>query len=287
MELDVTMLSKDAAPLVRALAEPFTSRADALGLAAAVAWGFGAAPDFRKGWDGVEVALVFTGTPPLTVEALLGAGRLPAGKRAAFAPPLILTLEEIRASLDVYPVEFLAIRETGQVVAGALDLAETFPVAAADLRSQAEREWRGILFNARAALLGSGGAPRDLAEIAVSDYVIKYATSIVRASRPKDERSQADQGNGGLGSRPARGAVTRDGSQGDGRDGRPLQRVARRRAAGHGARAAASHRHQLPGPGRGAIERIDHRAARAGPPRARDPQARQVSRPWPAPSRNT
>ena len=168
MELDVTMLSKDAAPLVRALAEPFTSRADALGLAAAVAWGFGAAPDFRKGWDGVEVALVFTGTPPLTVEALLGAGRLPAGKRAAFAPPLILTLEEIRASLDVYPVEFLAIRETGRVVAGALDLAETFPVAAADLRSQAEREWRGILFHARAALLGSGGAPRDLAEIAVS-----------------------------------------------------------------------------------------------------------------------
>ncbi len=168
MELDVTSLSKDAAPLVRALVEPFTSRADDMGLAAVLVWGFGAAPDYRKGWDGVEVALVFTGTPPLKPEVLTGVGRLPAGKRAAFAPPLILTLDEIRSSLDVYPVEFLAIRETGRVVAGVLDLEEVFPVSSKDLRAQAEREWRGILFHARAALLGSGGAPRDLAEIAVS-----------------------------------------------------------------------------------------------------------------------
>jgi len=169
MELDVTSLSKDAAPLVRALVEPFAARAEDLGLAAALVWGFGAAPDFRKGWDGVETALVFTGTPSLTSEALTGAGgRLSAGKRAAFAPPLLLTLEEIRSSLDVYPVEFLSMRETGRVVAGALDLAETFPVTAGHLRAQAEREWRGILFKARAALLGSGGAPRELAEIAVT-----------------------------------------------------------------------------------------------------------------------
>jgi len=168
MELNVMSLSKDAAPLVRALVEPFAARAEDLGLAAALVWGFGAAPDYRKGWDGVEVALVFTGTPPLTPEALTGAGRLSAGKRAAFAPPLILTLDEIRSSLDVYPVEFLALRETGRVVAGALDIAETFPVTAGHLRAQAEREWRGILYQARAALLGSGGAPRELAEIAVT-----------------------------------------------------------------------------------------------------------------------
>ncbi|MFH1531377.1 MAG: hypothetical protein ABIK09_11680 [Pseudomonadota bacterium] len=168
MELDVTSLSKDAAPLVRALVEPFTLRATDLGLTAALVWGFGAAPDFRKGWDGIQVALVFSGDPPLSPEILTGAGQLPAGKRAAFAPPLILTLEEIRSSLDVYPVEFLAIRETGRVVGGALDLSETFPVSAKDLRAQAEREWRGILFHARAALLGSGGASRDLAEIAVT-----------------------------------------------------------------------------------------------------------------------
>ena len=168
MELQLASLSKNAAPLVRALVEPFARRADDLGLRAAVVWGFGAAPDFRKGWDAVEVALVFSGNPPLTAGALTGSGRLPAGKRAAFAPPLILTSEEIRASLDVYPVEFLAIRETGRVVGGALDLAKTFPLTPADLRAQAEREWRGILFHARAALLGSGGAPRDLAEIAVT-----------------------------------------------------------------------------------------------------------------------
>ena len=168
MELDVTSLSKDATPLVSALVEPFVSQAEELGLAAVLVWGFGAAPDFRKGWDGIEVALVFTGTPPLNPGQLTGFGNLSAGKRAAFAPPLILTLDEIRSSLDVYPVEFLAIRETGKVVAGSLDLAETFPVSAKDLRAQAEREWRGIVFHARAALLGSGGAARDLAEIAVT-----------------------------------------------------------------------------------------------------------------------
>ena len=168
MELDVTGLSKDVAPLVRALVEPFAERADDLGLAAALVWGFGAAPDFRKGWDGIEVALIFTGTPPLRPDVLTGAGTLSAGKRVAFAPPLILTLDEIKASLDVYPVEFLAIRETGRMVAGSLDLAEIFPGSEKDLRAQAEREWRGILFHARAALLGSGASSRDLAEIAVS-----------------------------------------------------------------------------------------------------------------------
>lgn len=168
MELTVTSLSNDAAPLVRALVEPFTAQADALGLAAALVWGFGAAPDFRKGWDGVSVGLVFRGDPVLSPEVLIGVGQLSAGKRAAFAPPLILTLAEIESSLDVYPVEFLAIRETGRVVAGDLDLTAVFPVSAEDLRTQAEREWRGILFHARAALLGSGGAPRELAEIAVT-----------------------------------------------------------------------------------------------------------------------
>jgi len=55
MEPDVTKLNQNAAPLVRALVEPFTTRADDLGLAAAVVWGFGAAPYFRKGWDAIEV----------------------------------------------------------------------------------------------------------------------------------------------------------------------------------------------------------------------------------------
>ena len=188
MELDVLTLSKNAAPLVRALVEPFSNRAEAMGLAAAVVWGFGAAPDFRRGWDGVEVALVFTGDPPLTPESLVGADRLAAGKRAAFAPPLLVTMDEIRQSLDVYPVEFLAIRETGRVVAGELDLPATFPVATAHLRAQTEREWRGILFHARAALLGSGGSPRELAGIAVigADRLVALAraTTMVLGGEP-------------------------------------------------------------------------------------------------------
>ena len=88
-------------------------------------------------------------------------------------------------------------------------------------------------------------------KVAVSEYIVQYVARLVRSTRPKDATApQVRAGTGRLGGRPPRRAIPDSGRQGPGRHGRPLLRGHRRRAEGCRARAAASHRHQLPGPGR-------------------------------------
>ena len=87
--------------------------------------------------------------------------------------------------------------------------------------------------------------------VAVSEHIIKYVASLVRATRPKDvDRAEVRAGAGRLGRRAAGRAVSHPRRQGAGGDGRPLQRGDRRRAESRRARAAAPHQHQLPGASR-------------------------------------
>lgn len=87
-----------------------------------------------------------------------------AWKKAAaggIEPPLVLVPAELEASLDAYPVEFLAIRETGRVVCGEFDLAG-LAIGKADLRLQCERELRGLLIHARMAAIRLGREEKAL-----------------------------------------------------------------------------------------------------------------------------
>ena len=109
--------------------------------------------------------------------------------------------------------------------------------------------------------------------VPVSQYTVDYVARLVRATRPADEKAPAvHQRAGGLRRRAARRAEPDPGGQGDGRDGRPFQRLARRYPQGGRAGAAAPNQHQLSSSGRRAVDRNARSAAGERDPRARNTQ---------------
>ena len=111
--------------------------------------------------------------------------------------------------------------------------------------------------------------------VPVSDYTVDYVTRLVRATRPADEQSPAvHQGPGRLRRRPARRPEPDPRRQGDGRDGRPVQRLARRHPQGRHPGPPPPDQHQLPGPGRGPDDREPDQAPDRRDPRARGAQVR-------------
>jgi hypothetical protein len=92
-------------------------------------------------------------------------------------PPLVMTEDEIRRSLDSWPVEFLSISARGKVVTGSLDLA-SMPEDEAGLRLQCERELRGLVIHCRFAYLASR---KD--ETRLGEMVAGGATKLVVLAR--------------------------------------------------------------------------------------------------------
>ncbi len=110
--------------------------------------------------------------------------------------------------------------------------------------------------------------------VPVSEYTVDYVTRLVRATRPADEKAPqfikelVDYGAGPRRPEPD------PGRQSHGRDGRPIQRLARRRPQGGRPRLEASDQHELPGAGRRPVDRYARQAARERDPRARAAQVR-------------
>ncbi len=114
--------------------------------------------------------------------------------------------------------------------------------------------------------------------VPISDYTVDYVTRLIRATRPTEEKSPQfikDMVDYGAGPRRAEPDPRR---QGHGRDGRSVQRLARRRPKGRQPRLTSPDQHQLPGPGRGADHRQHHPAADRRDARARGAQVRPPGR---------
>lgn len=107
--------------------------------------------DATEGAGGVISLLVVTDRVDGAVLEAVGTAVAKA-KAGPVEPPLVLTEEEIRRSLDAWPVELLSIAATGKVVAGSLDLA-SLGVDREKLRLQCERELRGLVIHCRFAYL--------------------------------------------------------------------------------------------------------------------------------------
>lgn len=84
--------------------------------------------------------------------------------RGAARSLLILSMEELKDSLDAYPVEFLWIRETGTALSGTLGDSD-LDIQPEPLRLQCERELRGLVFHARNGFIYSQGKPAVLGGI--------------------------------------------------------------------------------------------------------------------------
>lgn len=86
--------------------------------------------------------------------------------KAGNPPPLLFTAQRLEQSADVFPMEFLDMQASRQVLWGA-DLLADLPVRPDNLRAQLEHELKTQLLQLERHYLLSGGRPRRIIELLV------------------------------------------------------------------------------------------------------------------------
>ncbi len=137
---------------------------DAFGanLASVTLYGSSVAGGFVDGLSDVNVLIIIAAADPDGVSAFgRNASRVMKKSRIT---PLLLTEKEFVDSADVFPMEYLDIRDSRKVIFGE-DLAARLQITKRHLRHQAEGELRGTVTALRRAMLETGGKQRPLKRI--------------------------------------------------------------------------------------------------------------------------
>jgi predicted nucleotidyltransferase len=123
--------------------------------------GSAATPDWREESSDVNVLVMFREMDLPALEAIAPLGKKYGKKR--IAAPLVLDVDYLRTSLDVFPMEFLELKLVHETVLGE-DLLAGIAVHPGDLRQQCEREVKSRLLGLRQGYIGSLGDPDRLRE---------------------------------------------------------------------------------------------------------------------------
>jgi hypothetical protein len=131
-------------------------------LKAISAYGSATGPDFIPGKSDVNLVVVVGETGADVLTSLLDTVKW--GKKRRFVAPLLLTPAYIESSLDVFPIEFMEIREShalliGEDFFGAL---ETKPL---ETRLECESQLKAAVLRTRQAYLEIGLAKRGAEEV--------------------------------------------------------------------------------------------------------------------------
>lgn len=106
--------------------------------------------------------------------------------RHGHSAPIFLTREELDDARDVFPIEFLEIKESGKVLHGRDPLANFF-VNTRNLRFQLEHELRSKLMRFRTALLLGKDKPADVRDLlgkALSSFSVLFQATLRLNSTP-------------------------------------------------------------------------------------------------------
>ena len=79
-------------------------------------------------------------------------------------PPLLFTLERLKKSSDVFPIELLDIKETHEMLFGE-DVLRVLPINQSHLRSQLEHELKGKLIQLRESYLLAEGRNGEVSQL--------------------------------------------------------------------------------------------------------------------------
>jgi hypothetical protein len=134
-------------------------------------YGSAATADFLPGTSDVNAALVLTevGLP----EMQQAQGLREKLKKARLAAPLLLTEEFIRTSADVFPIEFLEIKEKHRLLAGK-DLFSRLKIDLKNLRHECEHELKGRVLRLRQSFVEVGSRPAELQALLVAAHSANY-----------------------------------------------------------------------------------------------------------------
>ncbi|MBI4481893.1 MAG: hypothetical protein HY652_03280 [Acidobacteria bacterium] len=133
-------------------------------LKSVVLYGSAASGDFVEGHSDLNLLLVLE---QVDLKRLRQGGRLfKSWVRRGNPAPLVFTTAEMQRSADVFPIEFLDMKESHQVLYG-LDPLEGLDVDPKNLRLQCENELRGKLVRLRSLYLPISDRPRAVKKLLI------------------------------------------------------------------------------------------------------------------------
>ncbi len=100
--------------------------------------------------------------------------------RAGNPAPLLFTMERLKKSTDVFPVELLDIKECHQILFGE-DVVSDLEISTENLRLQIEHELRGNLIQLRQQYLLAAGNPKEVCGLMVrslSSFLVLFRASL-------------------------------------------------------------------------------------------------------------
>jgi predicted nucleotidyltransferase len=100
--------------------------------------------------------------------------------RAGNPPPLLFTLEELRGSADVFPIEILDLKDSHRVLLGE-DVTSDIQVDMENLRLQLEHELKAKLIRLRERYLETGGKAKRIAELMIaslSSFLVLFRAAL-------------------------------------------------------------------------------------------------------------
>jgi len=131
-------------------------------LKAIAVYGSATGPDFVPGKSDVNLVVVVGETGEQVLTSLLDAVRW--GRKRRIAPPLLLTPAYIQSSLDVFPIEFVEIRESQALLAGE-DFFGALEPKPLEMRLECESQLKAAALRTRQAHLEIGSTRHGAEEV--------------------------------------------------------------------------------------------------------------------------
>lgn len=134
-------------------------------------FGSAATSDFQPGTSDINAVLILTSValPQLQKSQEL-CRRL---KKFRLAAPLVMTEGFIRTSADVFPIEFLEIKEKHRLLSGK-DHFSHLKIDLKNLRHECEHELKGRLLRMRQSYMEVGKSPRQVQSLLLAAYNANY-----------------------------------------------------------------------------------------------------------------
>ena len=164
--------------------------------------------DYRPALSDINTVLVLDRLDQGVLKAVASEAKSMHKKRVG--PPLLMTEEYIKRSLDVFAVELLDFQLVGKAIWGSNPFADLHFVAS-DVRLQCEREFKAMLIRLRQDYIAAAGNSRLLRDVLVA--TAKTSLPYLRAmlwlkeeqrGSPADATFEAAAGQFGVGLNPLR-----------------------------------------------------------------------------------
>jgi len=160
-------------------------------LKSVVLYGSAAGDDYSKKYSDFNVFCVLASPTPATLAKANGAVRRWVKK--GNPPPHFFGPEHIERSLDVFPAEFLDMKDRHKVILGTDPLSGISPDPR-HLRHEIESEMKGKLIHLRALYAAACHKPRQIAKLMVSSFstflaAFRAALRLMGEAPPKDARA--------------------------------------------------------------------------------------------------